>query len=202
MRRFGCVCLALVLFAVVGSASALASDRVNLKVASEAFDGDSVYVEVTLSKPLASNEVVSILANGEIAAMIAADNGVGLKRFDLHVRLLSKESTVSATLAVDGELVDFWDKKVDVKEVGHLYDRLHDPKIYLNGIFGNGDAIWVGFDVITSRENYLKGFKVRTSIGRILVNGSPYLGNDLNFHFHTVKTFDLLDSSDLDFWNK
>jgi len=193
------VCLFVCLFFV--SSFAMATEWITISAPEIAEVGTAVPVKVVLDKPLAANERLTVLANGEIAAQVTADDSTQLLEFSTRVRLVCHECTVSATIAVDGILEDFADAKVNV-----MAPELSPPQ---SGKARRHDDMRVNSkkNIIrlivyprTVNPRYLRLVEIRTSAGKIKINTTEYLSAQPHFKIKTAPYLKHIYESDIDLY--
>jgi len=165
------------------------AERVTIKVPDRAEDGNSVPIRVTLDSPLASNETLTILANGEIAAQVTADTAVELTEFGTKLRLACNDCKVSATMAVDGEIVDSWDKTLKVIVEGQIpeAENERDHKVYARS---RRNSIQVMINKQMSQNTHITEVNVDTNRGTIAVRTTLYISSFPYFKFKGKNSFD------------
>lgn len=185
--------------ALIFSPTMSLADRVTIEVPDVVENGDFVPVRVSLDKPLASNEMLTLLANGEIAALVTADSRVGLIGFETRVRLLSTDSKVSATMRVDKLLVAFWDKELKVIQPGQIPENEYNQDHNLH-IRSREHDISLLISMKTSRADYVRGVKIETDRGPILINATPYISSFPSFKFQSENQFNTVSKAEVYWW--
>jgi len=186
-------------FAIILWPTSALADRVTLDVPDMAENGNSVPVRVTLDRPLAANECLTIFVNGEIAAQVTADTAVELTEFSTKVRLLCTDCTVSATMAADGFLVDAWDKKVKTLVAGSIPENEFDGDHKIHAM-GRGHKMQIMINKKMSKSSHLTKVAVRTREGVVEVQTTLYISYIPYFGFKSTNSVAGITDSDVNWW--
>ena len=156
--------------------------KLAIKAPTEVENGNFVPFQITFSRPLASGEVLTVMAGNEMVCTIKPSGGIVLSAFSGRARMLHSGALQALVIARDGGKI----------KVAEQVSVTRGATIPASGVSGNshkiqiqGNELLIVFVNDMGRTGFIESATITLADGQIQIHGSPLLAENPQFSFKT-----------------
>lgn len=156
--------------------------KLAIKAPTEVENGNFVPFQITFSRPLASGEVLTVMAGNEMVCTIKPSGGIVLSAFSGRARMLRSGALQALVIARDGGKI----------KVAEQVSVTRGATIPASGVSGNshkiqiqGNELLIVFVNDMGRTGFIESATITLADGQIQIHGSPLLAENPQLSFKT-----------------